>query len=144
MRIKYNSRCLTLGNKRVESTSTCAPADPKQQWKMFADGTAFGFRNLGNNGASASPASSPALDRHHRPLRRQRQAALEARDLHPRRHRPELPLRMHNVAENFCIYTDLTGLTYGTIANCDLLGTQDNRKVGLYPGGAFNQPPLKP
>ena len=23
------------------------------------------------------------------------------------------PLRMHNAAENFCIYTDLTGLVYG-------------------------------
>ena len=145
MRIKYNSRCLTLGNKRVESTSTCAPADPKQQWKMFADGTAFGFRNLGNNeclsqsGILAGPwtvitAPCDGSDKQRWKLETYTQGGTDQ----------NYPLRMHNVAENFCIYTDLTGLTYGTIANCDLLGTQDNRKVGLYPGGAFNQPPLKP
>lgn len=36
------------------------------------------------------------------------------------------------------IATDLAGLIYGTAANCDLLGTQNHRKVGLYYGGTFS------
>ena len=43
----------------------------------------------------------------------------------------KFPLRLHNVAENFCIYTDLTGLTYGTVLNCDLPARNRTAKSGL-------------
>jgi hypothetical protein len=145
MRFKIGSRCLTLGNKAVESTSTCEPADPKQQWRMFADGTAFGFRNAGNNeclsqsGILAGPwtvvtAPCDGSDKQRWKLEAYTQGGAD----------PKYPLRLHNVAENFCIYTDLTGLVYGTALNCGLAGTDANRKAGLYPGGAFDQPPYQP
>jgi hypothetical protein len=145
MRFRIGNRCLTLGNQRIESTSTCEPTDPKQQWKIFPDGNAFGFRNLGNDqclsqsGVLIGPwtvitAPCDGSDKQRWKLETYNQGGTDA----------NYPTRLHNVAENFCIYTDLTGLTYGTIANCDLLGTETNRKVGLYYGGAFNQPPYKP
>lgn len=145
LRFKIAGRCLTLGDKRIESTSTCEPADPKQQWKLFTDGNAFGFRNLGNgqclsqSGILAGPwtvitAPCDGSDKQRWKLEAYNQGGTDA----------NYPLRLHNVAENFCIYTDLTGLVYGTVANCDLLGTETNRKVGVYFGGAFNQPPYKP
>ena len=40
IRFKVGSRCLTLGDKKVHSTSTCEPNDPRQQWQMIADGKA--------------------------------------------------------------------------------------------------------
>ena len=30
------------------------------------------------------------------------------------------PIRLHNKADDFCIYTDYTGWVYGTIVNCGL------------------------
>jgi hypothetical protein len=33
---------------------------------------------------------------------------------------------------------------YGTAGNCGLGGTESNRKVGLYYGGAFDTPPYQP
>lgn len=145
MRFKIGNRCLTLGNKAVESTSTCEPADARQQWRMFPDGTAFGFRNLSNNeclsqsGVLAGPwtvitAPCDGSDKQRWKLEAYTQGGSD----------PKFPLRMHNVAENFCIYTDLTGLVYGTALNCGLAGTDANRKVGLYYGGAFDQAPYQP
>ncbi|MBL9003319.1 MAG: thrombospondin type 3 repeat-containing protein [Myxococcales bacterium] len=145
MRFKVGNRCLTLGNKAVESTSTCEPADAKQQWRMAVDGTAFGFRNLGNNeclsqsGGLIGPwtvitAPCDGSDKQRWKLEAYTQGGSD----------PKFPLRMHNVADNFCIYTDLTGLVYGTVANCGLAGTESNRKVGLYYGGAFDRPPHQP
>ena len=145
MRFKVGNRCLTLGNKAVESTSTCEPADARQQWRMFPDGTAFGFRNLSNNeclsqsGVLAGPwtvitAPCDGSDKQRWKLEAYTQGGSD----------PKFPLRMHNAAENFCIYTDLTGLVYGTALNCGLAGTDANRKVGLYYGGAFDQAPYQP
>ncbi len=54
------------------------------------------------------------------------------------------PLRLHNVAEDFCAYTDFSGWVYGTIINCGLAGTEDNRKVGLYMNGDFESEPFTP
>ena len=54
------------------------------------------------------------------------------------------PTRLHNRAEDFCMYTDLTGYVYGTIWNCGLAGTENNRKLGLYIGGDFTAEPIPP
>lgn len=145
MRFKVGSRCLTLGNNAIESTSTCEPADSKQQWIKFPDGNAFGFRNVNNGqclsqrGSGIGPwtvitAPCDGTDKQKWKLEAYTQGGSD----------PKYPMRMHNVAEDFCIYTDLTGLVYGTIVNCGLAGTESNRKVGLYPGGAFTLPPLQP
>lgn len=146
LRFKVGSRCLTLGSKKqVHSTSTCEPTDPKQQWQMFSSGNAYGFRNLSTgeclsqSGVLAGPwtvvtAPCDGTDKQRWKLEAYNQGGTDAK----------YPLRMHNAAENFCIYTDLTGLVYGTALNCDLAGTESNRKVGVYLGGAFEKAPFVP
>ena len=148
MRFKIGKRCLTLGTKgtkRVESTSTCEPTDSRQQWRMFPDGDGFGFRNLNNDeclsqsGVLAGPwtvvtAPCDGTDKQRWKLESYTQGGADA----------SFPVRLHNAAENFCVYTDLTGQVYGTALNCGLAGTESNRKVGLYFGGAFDMPPYKP
>jgi hypothetical protein len=145
MRFQIANRCLTLGPSAVQSTSTCEPTDPRQQWTQFPDGTAFGFRNLSNNqclsqtGVAIGPwtvvtAPCDGTNQQRWNLEAYTQGGADM----------NFPIRLHNVAADFCIYTDLTGLTYGTIANCNLAGTEPNRKVGLYYGGAFDKPPYQP
>jgi Thrombospondin type 3 repeat len=145
MRFQTGDRCLTLGDEQVESTLTCAPMDPHQQWVMFPDGDAFGFKNRSNGeclsetGNFIGPwtvvtAPCDGKDAQRWKLERYEQGGFDEK----------FPLRLHNVAENFCPYTDFTGYVYGTIANCGLAGTESNRKVGLYRGGDFTRSPVQP
>ncbi|WP_272420247.1 thrombospondin type 3 repeat-containing protein [Polyangium jinanense] len=145
IRFKVGERCMILGDGKVESTSTCEPTDPRQQWEMFPDGDAFGFRNVSNgecvsqSGILAGPwtvvtAPCDGTDEQRWKLEAYDQGGLDA----------NFPIRLHNVADNFCVYTDLTGEVYGTVSNCGLAGTESNRKVGLYYGGAFDKPPYQP
>lgn len=145
IRFSTGGRCLTLGDDRVESTSTCAPTDPDQQWTMIPAGDDWRFQSvangecLGREGGSIGPwtvvtapcdgsaAQTWATERYD-------QGGFD----------PSFPVRLHNRADDFCAYTDFTGSVYGTIWNCGLAGTEANRKVGLYPGGAFDAPPLAP
>lgn len=145
IRFKFGNRCLILGTKKVQSTSTCEPTDPNHQWQLFPDGDAFGFRNLANNeclsqsGILAGPwavitAPCDGTDKQRWKLESYPQGGSDM----------NFPVRMHNVAANFCVYTDLTGQVYGTALNCGLAGTESNRKVGLYFGGDFAKPPYQP
>lgn len=145
IRVKTGNRCFTLGDGKVESTSTCEPTDPKQQWEMFPDGDAFGFRNLFNNeclsqsGILAGPwtvitAPCNGSDKQRWHLELYDQGGLDQ----------NFPIRLHNAAENFCAYTDFTGEVFGTALNCGLAGTESNRKVGLYFGGDFGMLPYQP
>lgn len=145
IRFKIGGRCMLLGDGKVESTSTCEPTDPKQQWEMFADGDAFGFRNRANgeclsqSGPIAGPwteitAPCDGSNEQRWKLEAYDQGGLDM----------NYPIRLHNVADNFCAYTDFTGNVYGTAGNCGLAGTESNRKVGLYFGGAFDKLPYQP
>jgi hypothetical protein len=145
IRVKIGNRCLTLATNGVHSTSTCEPTDLRQQWQMFPDGNAFGFRNLSNqeclsqSGVLVGPwtvitAPCDGSNKQRWKLEAYTQGGSDM----------NFPVRMHNAAEDFCIYTDLTGLVYGTVANCALAGTESNRKVGLYYAGAFETPPYQP
>ncbi|WP_338046434.1 thrombospondin type 3 repeat-containing protein [Polyangium spumosum] len=145
IRFKTGNRCLILGDGKAESTSTCEPTDPRQQWEMFPDGDAFGFRNLSNgqclsqSGILAGPwtvitAPCDGSDEQRWKLEKYEQGGFDQ----------NFPIRLHNVADNFCAYTDFTGEVYGTASNCGLAGTESNRKVGLYYGGAFDTLPYHP
>lgn len=54
------------------------------------------------------------------------------------------PMRLHNVTQNYCVYTDGTSDVYATQGNCGLLGTESNRKVGISPNGDFSMLPVQP
>jgi hypothetical protein len=146
LRFQIADRCLTLGvDDEVQSTSTCAPTDLRQQWVMFADGDAYGFRNLANDrclsqsGVLIGPwtmitATCDGSNQQRWKLEKYDQGGFD----------PKYPIRLHNVAEDFCAYTDLTGNVYGTVVNCGLAGTETNRKIGLYYGGDFASTPYQP
>ncbi len=145
IRFKISDRCLILGDGQVESTTTCEPADPKQQWEMVPDGTAFGFRNMANGeclsqkGILIGPwtviaAPCDGTDKQRWSLEKYDQGGFDT----------NFPIRLRNAAENFCSYTDFTGKVFGTAGNCSLAGTESNRKVGLYYGGAFDTLPYQP
>jgi hypothetical protein len=54
------------------------------------------------------------------------------------------PMRLRSVSQGYCLYTDGTGDVFATQGNCGLLGSEDNRKVGFYPGGDFSIDPTQP
>lgn len=146
IQFKVGERCLTTGSTEdVESTSTCAAGDSRQQWELFENGGYHSFRNLDNglclsqSGILIGPwtvitETCDNSDKQKWSLEEYDQGGLDQ----------NWPLRLHNVAEDFCIYTDYTGYVYGTIINCGLAGTESNRKVGLYVGGDFDTEPLAP
>ncbi len=47
------------------------------------------------------------------------------------------PSRLRSNNWNTCMYTDSGGAVHSTLGNCDLIGTGNNRKVGIYYGGDF-------
>ena len=53
-------------------------------------------------------------------------------------------MRLHSAAQNYCVYTDFTADVFATQGNCGLLGTEDNRKIGLYANGNFSLTPPQP
>ena len=55
-----------------------------------------------------------------------------------------LSFLLHSAAFNYCAYTDFTADVFATQGNCGLLGTEDNRKIGLYPAGNFSLTPPQP
>ena len=57
---------------------------------------------------------------------------------------PNFPMRLHNVEWNYCPYTDFTADVFATQGNCGLLGTENNRKLGIYAEGVFTRQPLQP
>ncbi len=145
IRFDIGNRCLTRATSSVQSTSVCVPTDTHQQWTMVANGAAFEFHNLFNQECLSetggligpwtlvtAPCDGSAAQQWKLESYTQGGANMN------------YPLRMHNSAEDFCAYTDLTGLVYGTIANSDLAGTDANRKVGIYTNGDFTKPPYQP
>ena len=56
----------------------------------------------------------------------------------------QFPMRLHSAAQNYCLYTDGTGDVYATQGNCGLAGTENSRKIGLYPMGDFSRMPTQP
>jgi hypothetical protein len=146
IQFKTSSRCLTTGSDgAVESTSICAAEDPAQQWAIFEDGSSHGFMNLGSGECLSQEGNfigpwdvitepCSGSEQQQWTLETYDQGGLDA----------QWPLRLHNVADDFCAYTDFSGWVYGTIVNCGLAGTDSNRKVGLYMDGDFETTPFTP
>jgi hypothetical protein len=146
IQFKIDGRCLTTGSDgAVESTSICAPEDPAQQWVLFEDGSSHGFQSLDNDEClSQSGGLIGPWDVVTEPCSgsEEQQWTLETYDQGGLDE--QWPLRLHNDADDFCAYTDFTGWVYGTVINCGLAGTEDNRKIGLYLNGDLESEPYSP
>jgi hypothetical protein len=136
-------RCLYDDGGDVRSTSACDRSRPNQRWEVIdAGGGRASFKNLatmqcltaqtwvgaiGMDACDQSDAQKWTLERY----------TTGGFD-------PDFPMRLHNVAQNYCVYTDGTSEVYATQGNCGLLGTENNRKVGIYPDGVFSVAPIQP
>ncbi len=146
IQFKSAARCLRVSGGQVESTEGCDPADTSQRWLPFEGAGGWGFRSLvddnclSQSGGIVGPWDliTEVCDAG----RTEQQWALEVYDQGGLD--AAWPGRLHNVANDFCAYTDFTGNVYGTWGNCGLAGTEDGRKVGVYAGGDFTGTPLAP
>ena len=143
IQFKVGSRCLKAKiDGSVESVGECDREDPYQKWAFTETNRLWSFQNIGTNqclsqsGNSIGPwqaITEPCQESNKQiwAVEEYDQGGLDNR----------FPHRLHNQDKDFCLYTDLTSLVYGTIWNCSLAGTQNNRKVGLYIDGDFDADP---
>ncbi|MFT7519888.1 MAG: hypothetical protein ACI9MC_002032 [Kiritimatiellia bacterium] len=147
LQFKTGRRCLDVGAGALESTSTCDPMDPSQQWVIVDHQGYVGFRNVGDDRCMSHDAvtiigpwtvntepCTPSSEEQQWDVERYDQGGLDA----------QWPARLHNQAADYCAYTGITGKVFGTIANCGLAGSDAGRKVGIYPGGDFSGEPWVP
>jgi len=137
-------RCLYDSGGAIGSTESCDPTQSNQQWEMIDAGSGkSAFRNRGTMQCLTAASWAGALGM--APCDTVADAGVwltERYDLGG--FDPLFPMRLRSAAQGYCLYTDGTGFVYATQSNCDLSGTQDNRKVGLYPGGDFSMNPVQP
>ncbi len=145
IQFKNEERCLYAeSGGAVSSTDTCIGTDPSQQWLVLPLGSVTMYKNV-ELGACLSHTDSwigpwtvnvAACDESDT----FQQWAYESYDQGGAD--AAWPGRLHATSDDFCAYTDFTGNVYGTIANCDLAGTDAGRKVGIYPYGDLTVDPL--
>lgn len=147
IQFKMGERCLlSESGGAVSSTASCLSTDPNQQWEVLDVGGHKAFKNIAS-GACLSHTDSwigpwdvitancnEGDNFQQWDFESYDQGGLDA----------QWPGRLHAVSDDFCAYTDGTGFVYGTIANCDLAGSDAGRKVGIYPYGDLSQSPLSP
>jgi hypothetical protein len=137
-------RCLYDNGGDVRSTSSCDATQTNQQWEVIdAGGGRRVFRNLSSMqcivastwaGAIGMAACDMANSAQQWAGERYDQGGFDM----------QFPMRLHSAAQNYCLYTDGTGDVYATQGNCGLLGTENNRKVGIYADGDFMATPAQP
>ncbi len=137
-------RCLYDNGGDVRSTSACDSGQPNQRWEVIdAGGGRSVFRNLSTMqcltaqtwaGVIGMNPCDPSSSAQQWTAERYTSGGFDT----------NYPMRLHNVAQNYCVYTDGTADVYATQGNCGLLGTESNRKVGIFPGGDFSAMPVQP
>jgi len=139
-------RCLYDNGGDARSTSACDPGQPNQRWEVTTVSAGrFVFKNvatqqcltaqtwtgvIGMNNCNATDATQQWNGE-----------AYTTGGLDP-----NFPMRLHSNGStyNYCAYTDFTADVFATQGNCGLLGTESNRKLGIYAGGDFTKLPLQP
>jgi hypothetical protein len=145
--IKFKlGRCLYDNGGDARSTSACDPGQPNQRWEVTTVSTnRFIFKNLstGNcltaqswTGVIGMNTCDPQNTAQHWNGEAYTQGGLDQK----------FPMRLKSAAStyNYCAYTDFTADVFATQGNCGLLGTEDNRKIGIYAGGDFSLTPPQP
>jgi len=140
-------RCLRVESSNdVKSTTSCSATTSTQQWEMInVSKTVKMFKNRSNNQCLTQQdilgwkdqltANCNSNDSKQKwTIEPYTQGGTDA----------AYPVRLHNVANDFCVYTDGTGNVFGTLLNCGLIGTDANRKIGIYFGGNFSTTPFTP
>lgn len=137
-------RCLYDNGGDARSTSACDPGQPNQRWEVVRVSPGrFAFRNLATGKCLSAQTWAGVIGMDTCDTSRSSQQwdgeAYTTGGLDP-----NFPMRLHSAAYNYCAYTNATADVYATQGNCGLLGTEDYRKLGIYPGGVFSMSPLQP
>jgi len=131
-------RCLYDSGSDVVSTGSCSATTTNQQWKLLTS-KPYVFQNVNTSkcivGDSIGGMSMTTCNTG---------TAYQKWNSESYGSDTAYPLRLKNSNANFCIYTDGTGLVYGTLSNCGLAGTESNRQIGMYPWGDFTETPIQP
>ena len=135
-------RCLYDNGGDVRSTSACDKGQTNQRWEIITTGGRHIYKNLSTMQCLTAQTWAGVIG----------MSACDQSDSQkwtPEAYStggldPNFPMRLHNVAYNYCVYTNATADVYATQGNCGLLGTEDYRKLGIYPGGDFTVAPLQP
>lgn len=142
LRVKPN-RCL-LDDGDLRSTTACDRAQRNQQWEVIeVGGGRRVFRNLGSMRCITAANWAGTIDMTSCNMASSNQQWTAERydqngfDM-------QFPMRLRSGAFNYCLYTDGTNNVFASQGNCSLLGTENGRKVGIYPGGDFSRAPLQP
>jgi hypothetical protein len=137
-------RCLYDNGGDVRSTSACDRGQPNQRWEVLdAGGGHSVFRNLASLQCLTAQTWAGVIGMN------ACDTASSAQQWTGERYTtggfdPNFPMRLHSAAQNYCAYTDATSDVYATQGNCGLLGTENNRKVGIFPNGDFSAMPVQP
>lgn len=147
IQFKSGERCVTAeGVGDVSSTDACSVLDLRQRWEVFDVEGYTGFRSIATGECLThtdswigpwtvtGAACDPYDDFQQWDYQPYDQGGADA----------QWPGRLRATSDDFCAYTDFTGNIFGTIANCDLAGTDAGRKVGIYAYGDFATTPLAP
>lgn len=138
-----NGRCLYDNGGDVRSTTMCDAMQRNQQWEVIDVAGRRVFRNLGSSrclaasswaGAIGMAACDMASSAQQWSLERYDQGGFDL----------QFPLRLRSAQHNYCLYTDGTNDVYASQGNCSLAGTENGRKVGIYPNGDFTMSPTQP
>lgn len=143
--IKFKlGRCLYDNGGDARSTSACDPGQPNQRWEVIRiSSSRFVLKNLGTMKCFSSQTWAGVMgmdtcDTANSSQQWDGEAYTNGGlDLN-------YPMRLKSAAYNYCAYTNATADVYATQGNCGLLGTEDYRKLGIYPGGDFSMRPLQP
>lgn len=137
-------RCLYDNGGDVRSTGTCDAAQANQRWELIDAGNNRSvFRNLATQQCLTAQTWAGVIGMN--PCDAASTAQQWTREAYTTGGLdPQYPMRLHNVAQNYCVYTNATADVFATQGNCGLLGTEDYRKLGVYPGGDFSGLPLQP
>lgn len=146
VQFESGERCLVGAGTEISSSTSCDPADAGQRWVLRDHEGHAGFelagtgQCIGTSGGWIGPwdlvleACNSAKPEQQWQLERYEQGGFDA----------AWPMRMHNVADDFCAYTDFTNNVFGTAGNCGLAGTEGGRKIGIYAGGDTSGSALQP
>ncbi len=142
IRTKLDNRCLVAAEGQTVTAGSCAPNDLAQTWELTAVDDAVGFRHVASGQCLtqaplflglASIVTAPCNDS---PQQRWRLERYEQGGFDS-----AFPHRLRSLADDLCLQADVFGSVSGALFNCDQLGTEQNRKLGLYYGDSPSAAP---
>jgi hypothetical protein len=146
---KDGGRCLYVDGTEVKSSGNCDANNTAQQWRLIPQGDNVQLQNVQNGqcvsyegrwivfffaywGVTEACDSGNTKQQYH--VEDYDQGGLDQ----------WYPTRLRNVSlNNACLYTNNLDDVYQTELSCNLAGTQNYRKWGIYRAGDFNGTPLR-